>query len=194
MGVIIIMTEQEIARLKEIKEEIKDVDAMTAYMQAYREKKYRYYNQDAYILEKKAKKLYCITKYIYREYPDVDSVEKLHQYVAILPNLLERLREIGELTGVINYRNSYTSSIGMYTKLEIPKPTEEEMQAGLELLKKKIVEYGGNKILVIKWLLEEQHSMVKKINTFIMHSEEEKELKRELKARNKDLQLNSLYA
>ena len=25
-------------------EEIKDVDAMTAYMQAYREKKYRYYN------------------------------------------------------------------------------------------------------------------------------------------------------
>ena len=39
------MTEQEIARLKEIKEEIKDVDAMTAYMQAYREKKYRYYNE-----------------------------------------------------------------------------------------------------------------------------------------------------
>ena len=36
--------------------------------------------------------------------------------------------------------------------------------------------------------------MVKKINTFIMHSEEEKELKRDLKVKNKDLHLDSLYA
>lgn len=193
MGVDI-MTEQEIARLKEIKEEMKDVDAMTSYMQAYREKKYRYYNQDAYLLEVKAKKLYCLTKYIYRENPDLEPIETLHQYVAILPGLLERLRESGELTGVINHRNSYTSSIGMYTRLEVPKPTEEEMQAGLDLFKNKLAEYKGNKILVIKWLLERQHIIVEKINNFIVHSEEERELKRNLKARNKDLQLNSLYA